>query len=246
EEEEEEEEQTVEPPAIVDDLSSKQPPDFNVDFSVIPHSSALTTEVQEMSQWCHDLRMELQTLIFPLRKQQPGEMEEEAVVPNEANGADNASNTSVEVTGTNVDDAHQQHNESEVKAEDVEQVQPNYKDLNKQIEELISPLLNADLSKSIVKSTGLSKIILIILSKPEFSSACTKRLSKWWVSNFDFSIKPDHHWSDEFTIADHLQEEKQRKAMEEERRRKKKEERRLASMSAVSQTPETEPQSSNV
>ncbi|OXT09785.1 hypothetical protein B9K06_27175, partial [Bacillus sp. OG2] len=71
------------------------------------------------------------------------------------------------------------------------EIEVDYKKLNKSIDALIIPLLNADLSKSIMKTTGLTKMISIILKKPELQSSSVKKLNKWWIDTFNFKIDVD-------------------------------------------------------
>lgn len=94
------------------------------------------------------------------------------------------------------------------------------------IDDLISPLVSADLSKSIIKSTKLAQVVHILLSIPERQSSTTKKLAKWWSSNFDFNVNPDIHWSPTFTEEMHLEEESARRAHVAFLRQKRKEERK--------------------
>lgn len=94
------------------------------------------------------------------------------------------------------------------------------------IDDLITPLISADLSKSILKSTKLSQVVHILLSIPERQSPTTKKLAKWWSANFNFNVKPDIHWSPTFTEEMHLEEEAARRAHVAFLRQKRKEERK--------------------
>lgn len=189
---------------------------LNINFKEIPSANALSNEVTEMTNWCNNLKLELQNLIFPLKKQLNGNIEIKLEDQN----------------NNNVD-----NKEQEIKTTDSLEKPIDYKKINKSIDSLILPLLNADLSKSILKTTGLSKIISIILKKPEFQSANVKKLNQWWYDNFNFKINVDIHWSDDYTIQMHLQEEKDRKFREEEKKRKRREEKKSQSLAA---TPEVE------
>ncbi|OXT10061.1 hypothetical protein B9K06_26720, partial [Bacillus sp. OG2] len=75
-EEEEEEEEEEEDTADMSDnwgLDPRKAGDLKVKFKEIPTASALADEVSEMTSWCQNLKMELQKLVFPLKKQARGE-----------------------------------------------------------------------------------------------------------------------------------------------------------------------------
>ena len=76
----------------------------------------------------------------------------------------------------------------------------------------------------------------IILSKPELQTPTKKKLRNWWLENFHYEVGPDEHWSDDFTIAMHKQDESARKEREAEKRRRRKEERRLQQLAGASAT----------
>ncbi len=233
---------------IVDELKLKQPADFKFDFSSIPSVSALVDEVAEMSAWCTDLRSELQSLIFPLKPQKKGMVESETEPEPELKteepkhkteeDANGKSDVNEEALVTPVDQETVAASATPASATEPEtpDVPVNYTKLNKAIDELITPLIDADLSKSILKTSGLSNIVYIILSKPELQTPTKKKLRNWWLENFHYDVGPDEHWSDDFTIAMHKQDESARKEREAEKRRRRKEERRLQQLAGASAT----------
>lgn len=243
-------------------LDTSKAKDLNVKFNEIPPASALTVEVGEMTAWCRELRAELQNLIFPLKKQKQGEKVkvEEETKTDDVNGekphtdsttavaTHAASNESLAET-VKTEEPNEQNGTKEAneKAKEEQEEEDNrvidYKKLNKVIDGLVAPLLSADLSKSILKTTGLMKIINIILKKPEFQTPTVRKLSKWWTDNFHFKIDIDYHWGDDYTIEMHLQEEEERKEREEERKRRRREERKSHSLAA---TPDVEDTSFSV
>lgn len=266
ESEESEDEQETNQGAILENgeeiwgLDTTKAKDLNVNFKEIPSASALAVEVKEMTAWCRELRMELQKLIFPLKKQKQGEKIKKETENGDANGkeAAAASLNGSNKEGPETEEESKAETESEEKEkekeedekeegkdqqESVEERVIDYKKINKAIDSLIAPLLSADLSKSILKATGLMKLISIILKKPEFQTPTVRKLNKWWMDNFHFKLEVDYHWGDDFTIEMHLQEEAERKAREEERKRRRKEERKSHSVAA---TPEVDEVSSPV
>ena len=243
-------------------LDTSKAKDLNVKFNEIPPASALAVEVAEMTAWCRELRAELQKLIFPLKKQKQGEKAEkkEEAQNDDMNGekstADSATSIPADTTSNQIaaelvktEEAKEQNGmeEASEKAKEEDQEEDDrvidYKKINKTIDGLVAPLLAADLSKSILKTTGLMKIINIILKKPELQTPTVRKLNKWWADNFHFKIDVDYRWGDDYTIEMHLQEEEERKEREEERKRRRKEERKSHSLAA---TPDVEDTSFSV
>lgn len=151
---------------IVSPFISTQPTNFAVEFKDIPDSTALSNEVTEMTNWCANLRSELQTALFD--------------------------QTTKQAT----------------------------------IDEIIEPLVNADLSKSIIKSTKLAQVVYVLLSTPERQSSMTKKLRSWWDNNFDYAVTTDIHWSPKFTAEMHQEEETRRREHVAALRQKRKDERK--------------------
>lgn len=220
--------------------------DIDINFNEIPSALDLANEVSSMNEWCKNLRYELQSLILPLPKQKLGELSEEdqkklndeneknpvqvQVQGSEQNvktETDTNDNENIDNDDNQIKKAKQNGNSDIQKIKEEVQPLPDYKKINKTIDKIITPLLEADISKSILKSTGLMKIVSIILRKPEFQTPTIKKLNKWWTTIFDYSISVDDRWGDDFTFAMYLEEEKQRKEREEEKKRKRREERKL-------------------
>lgn len=228
-----------------------------IDFATIPPSYVLSNEVAEMTAWCWKVRSDIQSLIFPdeitklkdikrkeLALEVKRRLKEEALKLKNKSAA-----TQVSAPSTGPDDnADGEEEASDVNESVKEEKQEesslpplNYRSIKKSLEPIITNIIASDISKSVLRTSGLSKVISILIKTPELETSLQGKLQEWWKNTFGFELDQDERWSVTFTNAMHEAEEQQRRDIEEEKRRKRREERRLNTPSTINEAATASP-----
>lgn len=201
-----------------------------IDFSLVPESKILSKEVNVMTSWCWDIRYQIQDMLFPeeatkikdeRRKQLA--LDVKRMLKEEAQKQKLPPSASVD---PEVKEEKEQEEKPQPQEEEPQIAPLNYRAVKKSLDALILQIVESDISKSVLRSTGLNKILLVVLKTPELQSTNTPKLREWWAKTYLYEPQPDNRWSPTFTNKMHEIEENAHREAEEERRRRRKEERR--------------------
>lgn len=215
-----------------------------INFNLIPDSKVLANEVATMTSWCWGIRYEIQEMLFPDEttklkdfKRKQLALDVKRMLKEEAEKLKLPPSASIEPE-VKEEQPEQIEQLQQPKEEELKLPPLNYKSIKKTLDEIILQIIDSDISKSVLRSTGLNKIILIVLKTPELQSANTSKLQKWWAKTYSYQVEVDNRWSPTFTNKMHEFEEAARREAEEEKRRKRKEERKSTPILATTETSE--------
>lgn len=211
----------------------------SINFKLIPDSKILADEVSSMTGWCWSIRCEIQEMLFPEGSTKLKDVKREQLaldvkrrLKEEAEKQKLPPSASIE---TEIKQEQEQEPVEEQEQEELQLPSLNYKAIKKSLDAIILQIVESDISKSVLRSSGLNKILLVVLKTPELQSANTPKLKKWWSSTYGYDVAVDNRWSPSFTNKMHEFEEATRREIEEEKRRKRKEERRSTPTAATTE-----------